>query len=113
MARTRAMDDVDLILPGHGQAFTDHRSLIDERVRLHARRAAKIHRMVAEEPRTAYEVAQKMWGNVAVTQAYLTLSEVLGHMDLLLDDGRVAEVVDAEGVVQFESLRAPVSQAAS
>ena len=25
-----------------------------------------------------------MWGNVAVTQAYLTLSEVLGHIDLLV-----------------------------
>ena len=33
-----------------------------------------------------------MWGNVAVTQAYLTLSEVLGHVDLLLNDGRVVEV---------------------
>ncbi len=115
LARTHAMDDVDLILPGHGEAFTDHRSLIDERLRLHERRAAKIHRMVSEEPRTAYEVAQKMWGNVAVTQAYLTLSEVLGHMDLLLADGRVGEVVDAEGVVHFESLRAPAatSRAAS
>ena len=28
-----------------------------------------------------------MWGNVAVTQAYLTLSEVLGHVDLLVADG--------------------------
>ena len=32
-----------------------------------------------------------MWGNVAVTQAFLTLSEVLGHVDLLIDEGRVGE----------------------
>ena len=44
---------------------------------------------MAERPRTAHELAQELWGNVAVTQAYLTLSEVLGHVDLLLDDGRV------------------------
>ncbi|MDX6683089.1 MAG: hypothetical protein QOG94_3128, partial [Solirubrobacteraceae bacterium] len=36
----------------------------------------------------------------AVTQAYLTLSEVLGHADLLVADGRVAEQRDA-GVVRF------------
>lgn len=107
LARTKVMDDVDLILPGHGQAFTDHVTLIEERARLHARRARKIHGMVAEQPRTAFEIAQAMWGNVAVTQAYLTLSEVLGHTDLLVNDGRVAEVVGADGVVRLESLRAP------
>jgi hypothetical protein len=48
-----------------------------------------------------------MWGNVAVTQAYLTLSEVLGHTDLLVNDGRVAEVEGPDGVVVLESLRDP------
>ena len=32
-----------------------------------------------------------MWGNIAVTQAFLTLSEVIGHMDLLEAEGRVRE----------------------
>ena len=45
-----------------------------------------------------------MWGNVAVTQAYLTLSEVLGHTDLLLNAGRVREAVGDDGVVRFEAL---------
>jgi hypothetical protein len=79
------------VLPGHGEPITDHRTLIDERFALHRRRAEKIHRLIAERPRTAYEVAQALWGNVAVTQAYLTLSEVLGHVDLLINAGRVRE----------------------
>ena len=87
---TRVMD-VDLVLPGHGDPITDHRTLIDERFVLHRRRAEKINRLIAERPRTAYEVAQALWGNVAVTQAYLTLSEVLGHVDLLVNAGRVRE----------------------
>jgi len=37
-----------------------------------------------------------------VTQAYLTLSEVLGHTDLLLNEGRVHEL-ESEGVVRFEA----------
>ena len=60
--------------------------------RFHRRRAEKLHGLIAERPRTAYELAQALWGNIAVTQAYLTLSEVLGHTDLLLDEGRVREM---------------------
>jgi hypothetical protein len=40
-----------------------------------------------------------------VTQAYLTLSEVLGHVDLLLNDGRVREVEGADGVSTFEAVQ--------
>ena len=98
---TRAMD-VDLVLTGHGEPISDHRALIDERFALHRRRAEKIHRLIAERPRTAYDIAQALWGNIAVTQAYLTLSEVLGHVDLLLADGRARER-DEGGVTVFEA----------
>ena len=60
-------------------------------------------RILAEQPRTAYELAQAMWGNIAVTQAYLTLSEVLGHVDLLLADGSVHEERAEDGVIRFVS----------
>jgi hypothetical protein len=93
---------VELVLPGHGEPITDHRALIDERFALHRRRAEKIHRLIEERPRTAYELAQALWGNIAVTQAYLTLSEVLGHVDLLLNDGRVREL-ERDGVTVFEA----------
>ncbi len=98
---TREMD-VELVLPGHGQPIVEHRALIDERMRMHERRAEKIFRLIATKPRTAHEIAQEMWGNVAVTQAYLTLSEVLGHVDLLLRDGRVVEA-EEQDVVRFSA----------
>ena len=97
---TRAMDGVDFILPGHGEPVCDHATLIDERFAMHERRAEKICRLVGEQPRTAFEVAQELWGTVAVTQAYLTLSEVLGHADLLLAEGRIEERRE-DGVVRF------------
>ena len=100
LEQTREMD-LDLVLPGHGDPITDHRTLIDERFALHRRRAEKIHRLIADRPRTAYEIAQALWGNIAVTQAYLTLSEVLGHVDLLTNDGRVREL-DRNGTSVFE-----------
>ncbi len=101
LEKTRAMD-LDLVLPGHGKPITDHAALIDERFRMHERRAGRIHRLIVEQPRTAHEIAQELWGNVAVTQAYLTLSEVLGHVDLLLGDGRAVED-ERDGVVHFRA----------
>jgi glyoxylase-like metal-dependent hydrolase (beta-lactamase superfamily II) len=101
LAATREMD-AGLVLPGHGDPITDHRALIDQRFVLHRRRADKIHRLLAERPRSAYEIAQALWGNIAVTQAYLTLSEVLGHLDVLANEGRVQES-EREGVVVFEA----------
>jgi glyoxylase-like metal-dependent hydrolase (beta-lactamase superfamily II) len=102
LALTRAMD-LDLVLPGHGEAITDHRTLIDRRFELHRNRAEKIQRLIAERTRTAYEIAQALWGNIAVTQAFLTLSEVLGHTDILLNEGRVREVAE-DDVVRFEAV---------
>jgi glyoxylase-like metal-dependent hydrolase (beta-lactamase superfamily II) len=99
LRRTREMP-AELVLPGHGDPIEDHRAVIDERFRLHDRRATKIHGLISERPRTAYEIAQALWGDVAVTQAYLTLSEVLGHVDLLLADGRAHEIAE-DGVVSF------------
>jgi glyoxylase-like metal-dependent hydrolase (beta-lactamase superfamily II) len=98
---TQAMD-ASVVLAGHGEPVEDHRALIDERFRMHERRARKLHSLVADRPRTAHELAQELWGNVAATQAYLTLSEVLGHVDLLLDDGRVA-LEEVDGVVRFRA----------
>jgi glyoxylase-like metal-dependent hydrolase (beta-lactamase superfamily II) len=98
---TRAMD-LDVILPGHGDPVTDHVALIDQRFRMHEKRAAKIRSLVSAEPLTAHELAQRRWGNVALTQAYLTLSEVLGHIDLLAERGEVVEE-DDDGVTRFRA----------
>ena len=101
LRETREMP-IDLVLPGHGEPVTDHAKLIDERFALHERRAAKIAGLIAERPLTAYEIAQALWGNVAVTQAYLTLSEVLGHVDLLLDRGAIRET-EVGGVIRYQA----------
>ncbi len=100
LRRTREMA-LDIVLSGHGVPITDHVALIDERFRQHDRRAEKIHRLIAERPRSAHEIALELWGNIAVTQAYLTLSEVLGHVDLLLNAGRAVEIEAADGTVRF------------
>ena len=53
--------------------------------------------------RSAHDIAQALWGNIAVTQAFLTLSEVLGHTDLLIRDGRVSADENGAGTVVFRA----------
>jgi glyoxylase-like metal-dependent hydrolase (beta-lactamase superfamily II) len=101
LTATRGMD-VDLVLTGHGDPVTNHRELIDQRLAFHRRRADKIHRLLEERPRSAYEIAQALWGNIAVTQAFLTLSEVLGHLDVLEAEGRI-RVLARDGVSVSEA----------
>ena len=92
-----------LILSGHGDPIVEHVELIDERFRMHRRRAERVREILEPGPISAFEIAGQMWGDVAVTQAYLTLSEVLGHLDLLVESGEAVER-ETDGVSVFEAL---------
>jgi glyoxylase-like metal-dependent hydrolase (beta-lactamase superfamily II) len=102
-AKTRELPAGAVLFPGHGEPIDDHVGLIDTRLASTERRKEKLLRMLGDGPRSGYELAQSMWGNIAVTQAFLTLSEVIGHMDLLEAEGRVREVDDG-GVIRFEAV---------
>jgi glyoxylase-like metal-dependent hydrolase (beta-lactamase superfamily II) len=88
MRATAADDRGELILPGHGEPFTGAAALVETRLALHDRRAQKILEALTH-PRTAADVGRDLWRQVPVTQAYLVLSEVLGHLDLLERRGAV------------------------
>jgi len=102
MRKTREMP-AEIVLSGHGEPITDHVALIDDRIAKHERRKEKIYKLIAEQPRSGFEIAQAIWGNVAVTQAFLTLSEVIGHADLLVNEGRVCEASDG-AVMRYEAI---------
>jgi glyoxylase-like metal-dependent hydrolase (beta-lactamase superfamily II) len=104
LQKTRKLP-AEVVLAGHGEPVTDHVALIDERFALHQRRAGKLYELIAEQPRTGHELAQALWGDVAVTQAFLTLSEVIGHVDLLINAGHVREL-ERDGVVRYEATSA-------
>jgi glyoxylase-like metal-dependent hydrolase (beta-lactamase superfamily II) len=103
LERTRDMS-ANLVLPGHGDPIPDHPSLVTRRLALHEKRRARLESLIGDRPRSAFDLALEMWGNVAVTQAYLTISEVLGHVDLLLNAGQVEPFEDSAGVTRFRAV---------
>jgi glyoxylase-like metal-dependent hydrolase (beta-lactamase superfamily II) len=90
MRATRALG-LQAVLPGHGDTVTDPAALIDRRLAFHEERAQRILGMVLGEPLSAHEIAKSIWGEVAISQAFLTTSEVLGHLELLADRDLVTE----------------------
>jgi len=98
MLATRALD-IEIALGGHGGPVIDHRALIDKRVKGQDRRASKLLDLLADGPLSGHALANAMFGEIAVTQAYLSLSEILGHLDLLIADGLIEEDDSGETIV--------------
>jgi glyoxylase-like metal-dependent hydrolase (beta-lactamase superfamily II) len=99
LRRTAALD-VDTVLPGHGPPVFDHGRLIGERLTFHERRKERILESLGDEPLTAHQLALEIWGEVARKEPFLTLSEALGHLDLLEREGLVA-VAEDDGVRRY------------
>jgi glyoxylase-like metal-dependent hydrolase (beta-lactamase superfamily II) len=84
-----------IVLGGHGPVVSDPVALIERRLDEQEQRADALLELVREVPRTAHELATELFGADARAQVFLTTCEVLGHLDLLLERGLVAETVNA------------------
>jgi glyoxylase-like metal-dependent hydrolase (beta-lactamase superfamily II) len=81
---------VTLVLPGHGFEMTDLAGRVDEVLFHHVQRADKIAAIVAERPRTIFEVVGVVWPKLRARDSHLAVREIIGHMILLEREGRVA-----------------------
>ena len=94
--------EVSLVLPGHGRPFTDHRGIIERRIAMHERRARAILDTMNGAV-SAAELGHGLWPDVPGFDAYLVLSEVLGHLELLEESGNVRGLEDG-GLVRWERI---------
>jgi len=79
-------------LPGHGEPVTDdHRALIAHRIQSHHNRADQIAHALESESQTAYQLISVIFPNLSPANTLLAFSEVLGHLDLLEEQGRVRQ----------------------
>src|SRR5205807_2541884 len=84
----------ELICPGHGAPFAGHAELIDGLLGFYEKRQQKLLEALAPGPRTALELVQSVFGRVKRSEIYLQLSEVVGNLEVLEDQGRVARSFD-------------------
>ena len=86
------------LLTGHGDEVTAHADLVRRRLADHERRCDRIVEALRDGRASAFEIARHLWPPRTVfEQPLLVVWEVLGHLDLLLDAGRVREDVTDDG----------------
>ena len=94
------------LLTGHGQPVTDHAQLVEARLDEHRRRCRRIAAILADGPLTAFAIAAGLWSETTLAeQPLFVVWEVLGHLDLLIDAGVVAERIGDDGQARFDLRR--------
>jgi glyoxylase-like metal-dependent hydrolase (beta-lactamase superfamily II) len=106
MERMAALEPV-VAYPGHGELVTDVQGLVRKRKAFHQRRADKIHATLGGQALTLWELTQPMFPKIhRGMDFFLAHSEVLGHLDLLLEADRVAVEMDGP-LMRWKALVGP------
>jgi glyoxylase-like metal-dependent hydrolase (beta-lactamase superfamily II) len=112
--RQTAKMPLERLYTGHGHDITDHADLVARRLAEHERRCERIVGALRSGSETAFEIATDLWPATTVReQPLLVVWEVLGHLDLLLDAGRVREHVTEDGSPHGVASFAPLTLGAS
>ncbi|MEZ0123198.1 MAG: MBL fold metallo-hydrolase [Candidatus Reddybacter sp.] len=99
--------DVSYIYPSHGDIFQDHRQLIAGYKLSTERRLLKISKILKQHGMlTPFEVGKLLFPKVWEEQLYAVISEVMGHLDMLFDEGFVT-TREVAGVIHYELLMVP------
>jgi len=84
------VDDL-IVLPGHGEPFSNLEERCDELRRHHAARQARILNVLrqSDRPLTIYEIAKSLWANLPGYHLSLGVAETKSHLEKAVADGLV------------------------
>jgi glyoxylase-like metal-dependent hydrolase (beta-lactamase superfamily II) len=85
---------------GHGHEIHDVHRTVRQRLHFHERRAQRILDLIEAEERSAYQIAEPLFGRLNGIDSFLALSETIGHLDWLAEQGRI-EAVTRAGVLYW------------
>jgi glyoxylase-like metal-dependent hydrolase (beta-lactamase superfamily II) len=90
------------VYPGHGESFSDHQSLIQQRLIEQENRCEQIVRILFGGPKSIFEICTEMYPRLKDRMIFLGLSQIQGHIDLLETRNRLA--VDKRGSISMYRL---------
>jgi glyoxylase-like metal-dependent hydrolase (beta-lactamase superfamily II) len=93
--------DVEVAHVGHGETIHDLNDRIRETLDHHRRRTERVADLLAESgPTTAYDIMRELFPDLPATAVVHGMSEAIGHLDLLADDGRI-DVTNVDDVRRY------------
>lgn len=81
--------EVHLLLPGHGEEVYDSRGLIRKILVHHQRRTERVLFILSRGEKTPYDIAMDLFPGVPPFEIFLGVSEAVGHLEILREEGRV------------------------
>ncbi len=95
--------EVQTAFPGHGEPISNHRALIERRIRYRQRRTEQIQALLTDRGQTVYELAQQVFGpEIVQAQSFLTVSEIIGQLDILELNG-LASMSEENGLWMYRA----------
>jgi glyoxylase-like metal-dependent hydrolase (beta-lactamase superfamily II) len=89
--------DLSLLLPGHGESIHDPKGLIQKVFAHHRERTELITAILSKGDKTPFEIAMDLFPGVPPFEVFLGISEAVGHLEILREEGRV-RVTEKEGM---------------
>lgn len=71
------------VYPGHGESFSDHLSLIQQRLLEQENRCEQIVNILSRGAKSIFEICTEMYPRLKDRMIFLGLSQIQGHIDLL------------------------------
>ena len=84
---------ISTVYPGHGINVTNLAKLVPDQLKRQEHRAAKVFQMLQEEQQTPYQICLKLFPKQIDKQLDLTMSETIGQLDFLEDQGKVRKEI--------------------
>lgn len=93
---------IKTIYPGHGQLITSHLELIEERFKKQERRANTMYQLLKRKEMTAFHLCRTLFPVLYEEALFLTMSETVGQLDVLLAAGQIEEV-QKDGILYYRA----------
>ncbi|ALX48016.1 MBL fold metallo-hydrolase [Lentibacillus amyloliquefaciens] len=78
---------IQTVYPGHGQIFSDTDRIIPLRLRRQEERANKVYQLLLTNRQTPFDLCKQIFPKQYEKQLSLTMSETIGQLDYLEDEG--------------------------
>lgn len=92
--------EVNKVYSGHGETVEDLKGLLESRFKEHDQKAARLKQMMPREGISSFELCKQYFPRVFIQEPTLTMSEIIGHLDLLVAREEV-ETINRDGFIFY------------
>ncbi|GAB3791573.1 MBL fold metallo-hydrolase [Virgibacillus kimchii] len=92
---------INTVFPGHGKTFNKVEEIITKRLKSQEKRAEQVFLMLKDKPQTPFQLCRQIFPSQFEKQIDLTMSETIGQLDYLENEGRVGKTMEGNLVYYY------------